>query len=242
MAYSKWGQTPFFSFGMNATIAALWRYPVKSMLGERCDALEVDARGAAGDRLYAVRDAEGKLGSGKSSRRHVRIEGLFGFRAEGEPPRITFPDGSNLLADDPAVHAALSAALRTPVTLVREGQVSHHDSNALHLLTTSSLAGLKKALPGAGIDERRFRPNLVIEGEGENRWIGRTLRVGDEVRLEVVDWTERCVMITMAQSELADEPRILRAVAQGEAEALFGVYAEVLSSGRIKLGDEVHIQ
>ena len=46
-------------------------------------------------------------------------------------------------------------------------------------------------------------------------------------------------MITMAQAELADEPRILRAVAQGEAEALFGVYAEVLSSGRIRLGDKV---
>ena len=45
---------------MNPTVAALWRYPVKSMLGERCDELEVDARGAAGDRLYAVRDAEGK--------------------------------------------------------------------------------------------------------------------------------------------------------------------------------------
>jgi len=226
-----------------ARIAGLWRYPVKSMLGERCDELAVDARGAAGDRLYAVRDAEGKLGSGKNSRRHRRIEGLFGFRAasEGAAPRITFPDGRDLLADDPAIHAALSAALGLPVTLSAEKDVSHYDSAPLHLVTTGSLAGLKKALPGAGIDERRFRPNLVIEGEGENRWIGRTLQVGDEVRLEVVDWTERCVMITMAQSELADEPRILRAVAQGEAEALFGVYAEVLVPGRIKRGDVLRL-
>ena len=228
---------------MSGTIAKLWRYPVKSMLGEVRESLEIDSRGAAGDRMYAVRDAEGKLGSGKNSSRHRRIEGLFGFRAtlELEVPRITFPDGRSLLADDPAVHAALSAVLRTPVTLVREGEVSHHDSAPLHLVTTGSLAGLKKTLPGSGIDERRFRPNLVIEGEGENRWIGRTLQIGDQVRLEVVDWTERCVMITMAQSELADEPRILRAVAQGEAEALFGVYAEVLSSGRIRIGDEVSL-
>jgi uncharacterized protein YcbX len=235
MAYSKW---------VNPTIAALWRYPVKSMLGERCEELLVDTRGAAGDRLYAVRDAEGKLGSGKNSGRHRRIEGLFGLSAahEGDLPRITFPDGRSMLANDPGVHAALSAALRTPVTLALEKDVSHYDSAPLHLVTTSSLAGLKKALPGAGIDERRFRPNLVIEGEGENRWIGRTLQVGDEVRLEVVDWTERCVMITMAQSELADEPRILRAVAQGEAEALFGVYAEVRVPGRIRRGDTVVVQ
>jgi len=211
------------------------------MLGEVCEALEVEARGAAGDRLYAVRDAEGKLGSGKNGRRHRRIEGLFGFRAvsESTAPRITFPDGRSLLATDPAIHAALSAALGLPVTLSAEKDLSHYDSGPLHLVTTGSLAGLKKVLPGAGIDERRFRPNLVIEGEGENRWVGRTLRVGDQVKLEVVDWTERCVMITMAQSELADEPRILRAVAQGESEALFGVYAEVLVPGRIRLGDEV---
>ena len=68
MAYSK---------SVNPTIAALWRYPVKSMLGERRDELQIEARGAAGDRLYAVRDNQGKLGSGKNSRRHVRIEGLF---------------------------------------------------------------------------------------------------------------------------------------------------------------------
>jgi uncharacterized protein YcbX len=215
-------------------VAALWRYPVKSMLGERCEALQVDARGAAGDRLYAVRDAEGKLGSGKNSRRHVRIEGLFGFRAvyEGDLPRVTFPDGSSLRADDPAVHGALSAALRTPVALVREAEVSHHDAEPLHLVTTGSLARL-------GADERRFRPNLVVETEeDEAGWEGRTLRVGGAT-LKVARRTERCVMITMAQSELVDEPRLLRTLSQGGGEPLFGVYAEVLVPGRIKRGDAV---
>jgi uncharacterized protein len=210
------------------------------MLGEACETLQIETRGPVGDRTYAVVDGEGKLGSGKNSGRHRRIEGLFDFRSEGDPPCITFPDGRRLLADDPAVHAALSAALRSPVTLLPEGEVSHHDSSPLHLVTTGSLAALRKTLPGSGIDERRFRPNIVIDGEGENRWVGKKLQVG-EVTLEVVDWTQRCVMITMAQSELKDEPRILRAVAQGEAEALFGVYAEVLSPGRIKLGDRLSI-
>ena len=93
MAYSKC---------VNPMIAALWRYPVKSMLGERCDELQIEARGAAGDRLYAVQDAEGKLGSGKNSGRFRRLEGLFTFQAAGIPPMVTFPDGRRLPARIPA--------------------------------------------------------------------------------------------------------------------------------------------
>jgi len=221
MAYSKC---------VNPTIAALWRYPVKSMLGERCEELQIDARGAVGDRLYAVRDAEGKLGSGKNSGRFRRLEGLFTFQAAGIPPTVTFPDGRRLPATDPGVHAALSAALRAQVTLAKEREIAHHDAEPLHLVTTGSLARL-------GADERRFRPNLVIRTEADEAgWEGSILRIGGAT-LKVMRSTERCVMITMAQSELPDEPGLLRRLG-GEAP-LFGVYAEVLSPGRIRLGDEV---
>jgi uncharacterized protein len=216
------------------TVAALWRYPVKSMLGERCEHLDVDTRGAAGDRAYAVCDADGKLGSGKNTARFRRIEGLFGFKAAGDPPTITFPDGRSQRADDPAVHGALSAILRTPVTLARETGVPHHDAGALHLVTTGSLSRL-------GADERRFRPNLVIDTpEDEAAWEGRMLRIGGAT-LGVIRRTGRCVMITMAQSELGEEPQLLRKLAMDGGEPLFGVYAEVLVAGRIKRGDAVRL-
>jgi uncharacterized protein YcbX len=216
------------------TVAALWRYPVKSMLGERCEQLQIDARGAAGDRLYAVLDAEGRLGSGKNSRRFRRLEGLFDLKADGNPPRVTFPDGSSLLVDDPTIHAALSAVLRTPVVLAREGEAKHHDAEPIHLVTTGSLARL-------GADERRFRPNLVIDtAEDAAAWEGRTLQVGG-VTLKVARRTERCVMITMAQSDLPEQPSLLRTLAQGGGEPLFGVYAEVLVPGRIRRGDAVRL-
>jgi uncharacterized protein len=226
------------------TVTELWRYPVKSMLGERCEHLDVEARGAAGDRLYAVRDADGRLGSGKNSHRHRRIEGLFEFRAvaAAEAPQITFPDGRRMLASDPGVHAALSATLGVPVTLAVEKEVPHHDAEPLHLVTTASLAWLRALRPDARIDERRFRPNLLIdvpgEGQVEREWVGRTLRAGEAV-LRVVERTGRCVMITMPQSELEEQPGLLRTLSQGGGEPLFGVYAEVLSPGRIRLGDEV---
>src|SRR6267378_4450759 len=104
------------------TVTALWRYPVKSMLGERCQSLTLNARGVEGDRLFAVVDANGKLGSGKSTRRFARIDGLFRFRSayDGDVPAITFPEGRCLRGDDPGIHDALTAALGQPVTLARE--------------------------------------------------------------------------------------------------------------------------
>ena len=75
-----------------ARVIRLWRYPVKSMLGEEYEYLDIDERGAKGDRLFAVRDVDGKFGSGKTTRRFRKIDGLFGFSAAttDDLPRITF--------------------------------------------------------------------------------------------------------------------------------------------------------
>lgn len=231
---------------MSFRIAELWRYPVKSMLGERCDALHVKTRGAQGDRLFAIRDAQGKLGSGKHTRRFRRIEGLFGFQASycNGVPHIRFPDGTQLSGDDPFIHQALSDALGLPVTLVREAEVPHFDSAPIHLVTSASLAGLRAALPAAGIDARRFRPNLVIEIPGadaiEQGWIGKRLRIG-EVELQVSDTTERCGMVAFAQSELPKAPEVLRHITQ-HADLEFGVYAQVLVPGIVQIGSPVVLE
>jgi hypothetical protein len=224
-------------------VTALWRYPVKSMLGERCQSLTLNARGVEGDRLYAVVDANGKLGSGKTSRRFSRIDGLFRFRAayDGDVPAITFPDGRCLRGDDPGIHDALTTAFGQPVTLAREGAISHFDASPVHLVTTASLAWLAEIAPGSQLDERRFRPNILVEVPGamaiEREWLDRTLRVGD-ARLAARRMTGRCVMVTLAQSDLPEDPRILRSIAQ-ESDNDFGVYAEVVTPGRISLGDHL---
>jgi uncharacterized protein YcbX len=223
-------------------VSALWRYPVKSMLGEACAALELETRGVRGDRRFAVRGDDGRLGSGKNSRRHRHIEGLFTFRARyaGDAAEITFPDGRHMRADDAGIDAALSEALRTPVTLVREQGIPHFDSGPIHLVSSASLEWLRSRLPGSRIDERRFRPNLLVTSEeSEQAWIGRMLQIG-EVRLRVTDPTERCGMTTFAQSDLPFDAKILRSIAQ-EADQLFGVYAEVVEPGRISCGDAVTI-
>src|SRR5438067_8424593 len=111
------------------------------MLGERVTSVEIEARGVVGDRLWAVRDAAGKLGSGKNSHRFRRMDGLLrcraAYRAAG--PLITLPDGSTVAGAGADV--ALRRELRRPdVSLARESTDPHFDDAPLHLVTTATLA------------------------------------------------------------------------------------------------------
>ena len=229
---------------MIGTIAGLWRYPVKSMLGERRESLLLERRGVVGDRLYAVRDEAGKFGSGKTTRRFRLMNGLYQFRAryDGESPLITFPDGATLRGDDPAIHAHLSDVLGISVQLSREGDISHFDDGPIHLVTTASLRALSALLARDETDARRFRPNIVVETDGEgfqeDSWEGRDILLGDTVRLCVTKQTERCVMVNFAWDELREEPRALRALAQTH-DACMGVYADVLTPGALRQGDQI---
>lgn len=107
------------------TVVALWRYPVKSMMGEELNAADLTERGVHGDRAYALLDTEtGKVASAKNPRKWPN---LFDHRASFvEPPnrnnpippvRITLPDGSMLTSDQPDIDRQLSARLGREVTL-----------------------------------------------------------------------------------------------------------------------------
>ena len=224
------------------TIARLWRYPVNSMRGDACEQLTLDARGVVGDRRFAVRDAAGKLGSGKTTRRFRQIDGLLDFSAtyRGDVPEITFPGGRRLSADDAAIHAALSEALGHPLVLAHEADVSHLDAGPVHLLTTASLAWLAAIVSDAGLDEQRFRPNIVVDlagdGQVERDWLGRSVRVGPRAVLRVTALTQRCRMVTLGQGDLPEDPRILRAIAR-DPDVGFGVYGSVVTPGVIACGD-----
>ncbi len=108
------------------TVAALYRYPVKSMLGESLTTARIGTAGVVGDRAYAVLDGEtGDVASAKVPRRWAALlECSARFVAEpvegaAPPPvEITFPDGSILHSDDGRVDDALSALFARPVRLV----------------------------------------------------------------------------------------------------------------------------
>jgi uncharacterized protein YcbX len=224
------------------SIAELWRYPVKSTGGERLASAPLDARGIVGDRRWAVHTADGKFGSGKSTRRFRRIDGLLHLRSrlDGHEPVVTLPGGAELRGTGPAVDAALATALGMPgVGLREEGDVPHFDAHGVHLISTSAVEWLERLLPDAALSVARFRPNLVVTGRTEASWAGRDLTIG-AARLRVAKPTERCVMVTAEQPDLAHDSRILRTLAT-ETNLMFGIYAEVVTPGTIREGDSVEL-
>jgi uncharacterized protein len=228
---------------MSATVLELWRYPVKSLLGEQLAVVEVEMRGVRGDRWFAVADGNGKLGSGKTTRRFRRLAGLFDLRArtDGERTVVTLPDGREFHVGDSQLDAFLSRRYGDELRVLEESHIPHHDAAPLHLLTTASLRWLQRQLPASRIDRRRFRPNILLDVAGgepvEDRWVGRRFALGSVV-LRILERTERCVMTTSAQDELPKDSAVLRTVTQLNDQCL-GVLAAVEQRGRVCVGDRL---
>jgi hypothetical protein len=227
-------------------IAALWRYPVKSMRGEALQSLAVDHRGAIGDRHFALKDSDGRLGSGKTTKRFREIKGLLNFSAafESEVVVVRFPDGQTMRADDPSLGPTLTAICGMAIKIESEDQdrVMHRDSAPLHLLSEASISWLRTRLPDVAIDVRRFRPNIVIatdaDGLVEQEWLGRQIAIGDALIVGAARPTVRCVMTTLPQAELDTAPAVLRTLTELNAASL-GIYAEVVRPGTVQIGDEL---
>jgi hypothetical protein len=134
------------------------------------------------------------------------------------------------------------------------------DYAVVHLVTTGTLARFAELYPQGRFDVRRFRPNLLVStADGaaefvENGWIGKTVAIGESVRLAVTDPCPRCVMSTLAQEDLPADPGILRTAARhnslvggegrgpgGAYAASVGVYARVLSGGTVRRADPVRV-
>ncbi|WP_264740639.1 MOSC domain-containing protein [Cytobacillus firmus] len=218
------------------------RFPVKSILGESLSSALVDNRGILGDRLWAIKNENGKFGSGKTTRRFQQMEGLFNYKAryECDTPILTMPDGTEYRGDQERVNKALSELLGFPVTLAKEESISHFDEGPISIITTSALNMLSKDL-GEIVDPRRFRANMLIETEAtgflEDEWVDRLIQVGASVTLKIIAPLQRCIMINNPQEELKQDARILRTLVNNHA-ATFGVWAKVVRYGEVSVGDE----
>lgn len=265
-------------------VVSLWRYPVKSMIGEELNAARLSDYGLLGDRAYALMDSsDGKVATAKNPRKWPT---LFAFaanfieRSDSSPQasavRMRLPDGTVVTGDQSDRNQVLSKAINREVTLaaIERGEggaraeeywpdidgLDHRnavtdfelptgtffDCATVHLLTTATLDRLRQFYPQGRFEVQRFRPNIVVKPvEGpqtfvENSWIGHTLAVGDEVRLNVTGPCGRCVMTTLAQGDLPMDSGILRTAVQ-QNRANVGVYATVVRGGTICRGDRVRL-
>jgi uncharacterized protein len=222
------------------------RFPVKSILGESLSEVSIDNRGLCGDRLWAIKNSNGKFGSGKTTRRFQKIDGLFYYRARYEDNTliITMPDGSDYRGDNNAVNEVLTDWLGFQVTLAQEESISHFDEGPISIITTSALRMLSQEI-GEPVDPRRFRANFLIDTEStgylKDDWVDRLIKIGPTVALRVVAPLQRCVMVNNAQEELKQDVRVLRNLVNNH-NAAFGVWAKVERNGKVNVGDDIILQ
>ncbi len=231
---------------MSVVVEQIWRYPVKSIGGERIDSTHVDGHGVRGDRLWAVQDAAGKLGSGKNSRRFTRILGLLGLTARyedlTEPPIVTGRDGTDYPVATGAADEFLRALAGKRVWVRRDTGIVHFDGVPFTLVGTATLAWLAAQLPSVQVEARRLRPNLVVrtsEPFEEEAWLAQPVQVGTAAAVfEVI--LPRCVMVGMAQPGLARSNAVLKRIAARTDNPLgMAIGGQVTKPGTISVGDPV---
>lgn len=224
-------------------VLLLTRYPVKSMGGETLTRVEVGGAGLDGDREWAVYAADGKLASGKHSRRFRRMDPVFDVTAaqRAGDTVVTLPGGLEVAVGQGRADSALSRHFGEPVTVRREGDVQHQDAASFSLVGSATLAELgRHEGDGRPLDPRHLRVNVVVattEPYAEESWLGHDVTIGT-VRLRVSEPIERCRMVGVAQVGLPERPGMLRAISEHH-DLLAGIYASVLEPGTIAVGDVV---
>jgi uncharacterized protein len=207
-------------------VKELWRYPVKSLAGERIGESVVTPLGFAGDRIILVQQ-HGKV---ITSRTHPRLLALKGTLDAAGVPNIS----GHRWASPQALRMVRAAAGPNADLLPYEGEARF---DVLPLLVATD-----GAIDHMGFDGRRLRPNIVIggvEGLAERAWPGRRLRIG-EVVIEAAHLRGRCVMTTYDPDTQQQDPGILRRIVN-ELGGRMALDCSVISGGTIREGAPVEL-
>jgi uncharacterized protein len=206
-------------------VAELWRYPVKSLAGERLEHAEVRPDGLAGDRLVQVYDARGRV---ITARNHPDLLGHRGtLGPDGEPLVDGWPWSSTEAA------GVIAHAVGWKARLERFTGEERFDVLPLLVATDGAIAAL-------GVDGRRLRPNVVVggvDGLAEREWPGRRLQIGVVV-VAVAKLRARCVMTTYDPDTQAQDPGVLRRIVR-EFGGTMALDCAVVTPGPIRVGDPV---
>jgi uncharacterized protein YcbX len=206
----------------------LWRYPVKSLRGERLDETELLEGGIPGDRVVHVRaPGDGRIVTSRIRPRLLSLAGTLG--PDGEP----LIDGRSWR--DPVALQAVREATGAGVDLFRYEGLDRFDVLPLSIATDGAIAAL-------GIDGRRLRPNIVVagvEGLAERAWPGHRLRIGSAV-IEVARLRPRCVMTTFDPDTIEQDRSVLQRIVD-DFDGRAALDCRVETPGRIAIGDAVEL-
>jgi uncharacterized protein YcbX len=208
-------------------VEQIWRYPVKSMGGERLNHARIGSLGLEGDRVVHVEDARGHI---MTARTHHRLLGHQAtLNASGEP----VVDG--VLWGDPTVNKDVVGIVGPGARLVRDDSNGRFDVLPLLVATDGAITAF-------GYDGRRLRPNLVIggvEGLAERDWPGQCLRIGDVI-IGIQDLRGRCIMTTFDPDSLKQDRQVLKDIAR-KFDGTLALNCYVIRGGEIRVGDSVEL-
>jgi len=208
-------------------VVELWRYPVKTMAGEKLSSAVLGPLGIDGDRIVHVEDADGRV---ITARTHPRFLGLKTTLDEHGAPLVDAEPWNSA-----AVAAKVVAIAGAGARLVRYEGVERFDVLPLLVATDGAIAAF-------GYDGRRLRPNVVVGGVDdltERDWPGACLRIGT-VLIGVQDLRLRCVMTSFDPDTLAQDKEITRGIYR-RFEGKLALDCFVIAGGAIAVGDEVEL-
>jgi uncharacterized protein len=208
-------------------VKEIWRYPVKSMAGERLEPANVTELGITNDRVVLAVNPRGRVVTARS---HPALLGHRGTTGADGAPLV---DGRPWT--DPSVLADVRKIAGPQVDLIHNETAARFDVLPLLVATDGAIAAF-------GRDGRRLRPNLVIggvEGLGERNWPGRQLRIGG-VTINLDDLRARCVMTTYDPDTLQRDPTVLKDIVRRFGGKL-ALNAAVETGGLLELNQKVEL-
>jgi MOSC domain-containing protein len=231
-------------------VEAIFRYPVKSMSGERLEAAELGWHGFEGDRRLAFRRIDNHSGFPWLTASKLPELLLFAplRREDGAhgdlPTHIRTPDGEEMPVFGEDLAAEVGRRYGAPVQMM---QLNHgiFDEASISVIASDTVREIGR-LAGRSLDVRRFRPNVVVRllrsvPFQEDEWLGSVLSFGevdDAPAITVTMHDVRCSMVNLDPDSASPSPEVLKAVVRVNQNNA-GIYGAVTRIGRLAVGQTV---
>jgi uncharacterized protein YcbX len=232
-------------------VEAIFRYPVKSMAGERLDVASLGWHGLDGDRRLAFRRMDYRSGgfpwltAGKLPDLVLFTPQRREESAHGEVPTyVRTPDGGELPVFGEDLAAEVGRRYGAPVQMM---QLKHgiFDEASISVIASDTVREIGR-LAGRSLDVRRFRPNIVVRllrpaPFQEDEWVGSVLSFGegdDAPAIAVTLRDVRCAMVNLDPDSASPAPEVLKAVVHAH-ENTAGIYGAVTRIGRLAVGQSI---
>jgi MOSC domain-containing protein len=234
-------------------VEAIFRYPVKSMGGERLEVAELGWHGLDGDRRLAFRRMDDR--SGFPWLTASKLPDLLLFaprrredRAQGDlPTHVRTPAGEEMPVFGEDLAAEVGRRYGAPVQMMQLNQ-GIFDEASISVIAFDTVREIGR-LAGQSADVRRFRPNVVVRllrsvPFQENEWVGGVLSFGEGDAAPAITITmrdERCSMVNLDPDSASSAPEVLKAVARANQNSA-GIYGSVTRIGRVAVGQTIFLR